>query len=428
MTNAKKHLKTTVLIIGGGLSGLTLAAVLGEAGVDVTCIDRDPPFDQLAQKYDGRTTAISYASHRILQAAGVWDALLPDCEPILDIRVADGNSPLYLHFASETDTGARAPDINPGREAPNNPFGWIIENRLLRKGLFENAKRLKKFVHHIAPAEIDEFIRENASVGVILKDGTKITAPLMVGADGRQSAVREWLGIEVKKADYRQTAIVCNVVHTLDHENVAVEHFRPAGPFAVLPMTKSDKGEYRSSIVWTEHGKDAGKALKLSAAAFDRRLQELFGPHLGKVRHVSPPMGYPLSLLHAKTYIGPRVSLIAEAAHAVHPIAGQGLNLSMRDIAVLAELVVDHLRLGLDIGGHTLLRSYEAARQPDTLLMAGVTDLLNRLFSNNLRTVQGARDLGLGMVEKFPVLKRYFARQAMGLSGVQPRIVRKGRL
>lgn len=404
-TSSKNHVCTTVLIIGGGLSGLTLAATLGEAGVDVVCIDRDQPVTQLAQTYDGRTTAISYASHKVLQQAGAWKKMQPDCEPILDIRVADGASPLYLHFDSEEDGNM-------------NPFGWIIENRLMRQVLFENVKRLKKHVRHIAPAEISKFIREKEAVGVVLKSGQKITAPLMIGADGRGSATREWLGIDVKKADYKQSAIVCNVAHELSHENVAVEHFLPAGPFAVLPMTKSAKGEYRSSIVWTEHGKDAGKILKLSPEDFDARLQRLFGPHLGKVHHVSKPMSYPLGLLHADTYIGPRVALMAEAAHVIHPIAGQGLNLSMRDVAVLTELIVDHLRLGLDIGSQTLLKKYEAARRPDTMLMAGVTDLLNRLFSNNLQTIRFTRDLGLGIVEKFPVLKRYFARQAMGLSGI----------
>jgi len=398
------HIRTTVLIIGGGLSGLTLAATLGEAGVDVVCIDRDLPINQQTQKYDGRTTAISYASHRVLQAAGAWEKMLPDCEPILDIRVADGASPLYLHFDSEADGNGK-------------PFGWIIENRLMRQVLFKNIQRLKKHVRHIAPAEIKNFIREKHSAGVILKDGMKITAPLMIGADGRNSATREWLGTGIKKTDYKQSAIVCNVAHALDHENVAVEHFRPAGPFAVLPMTRSDKGEHRSSIVWTEHGGDAEKILKLSPADFDARLQHLFGPHLGTVRHVSPPMAYPLGLMHADSYSGERVALMAEAAHVIHPIAGQGLNLSMRDVAVLTELIVDHLRLGLDIGSATLLKNYESARRRDTLLMAGVTDILNRLFSNNLQTIRLTRDLGLGIVEKFPFLKRYFARQAMGLSG-----------
>jgi 2-octaprenyl-6-methoxyphenol hydroxylase len=400
-----KTIKTTVLIIGGGLAGLTLTAALGEAGVDVVCVDRDQPVDQVKTKYDGRTTAISYASHKVLQDAGIWGALLPECEPILDIRVADGASPFYLHFDSASDGGGA-------------PFGWIVENRLLRLALFNKIKTLKKHVRHIAPAEIREFIRDKASVGAVLKDGTKITASLLVGADGRNSATRDWLGIGVKKANYRQTAIVCNVAHELDHENAAVEHFLPAGPFAVLPMTRGEKNEYRSSVVWTEHGTEAKKILALSPAAFDRRLQELFGPHLGRVRHVSAPMAYPLSLMHADSYAGERVALMAEAAHVIHPIAGQGLNLSMRDITMLSSLIVDYLKLGLDIGAPALLNSYAATRRSDTLVMAGVTDFLNRLFSNNLQTVHTVRSLGLGMVGKFPVLRRFFARQAMGLSGV----------
>ncbi len=399
-----KHIKTDVLIIGGGLSGLTLAAVLGKAGVDAVCIDRDPSAAHLAQKYDGRTTAVSHAAHLVLQDAGVWEAMLPDCAPILDIRVADENSPFYLHFASET-------------EANDAPFGWIIENRLMRKALFEGVLRLKKHVRHIAPAEIVKFTSGAADAGVVLKDGTTIVAPLIIGADGRHSMTREWLGIGIAKTDYRQMAIVCNVAHEKDHENVAVEHFRAAGPFAVLPMTKSATGEYRSSIVWTEESADAAAALKWPPKEFDRRLQELFGAHLGRVRHVSSPMGYPLSLMHADTYIGPRAALIAEAAHIIHPIAGQGLNLSMRDVAVLAGLVVEHLKLGLDIGSPTLLKNYESARRSDVARMAGVTDVLNKLFSNRYKSVAVVRNLGLGLVERLPLLKSYFARQAMGLSG-----------
>lgn len=413
---AAKHIKTSVIIVGGGLSGLTLAGVLGNKGVDCICIDRETPATQATLTYDGRTTAISYASYLTLQSAGAWETALPDSEPILDIRVADGGSPFFLHFASDKDGNGQ-------------PFGWIIENRLLRLALTQNVRRLKKHVTHLAPAEIRKFIREESAVGVALKDGTTITAPLMIGADGRKSSVRDWLGIDIATVDYQQSAIVCNVAHEKDHENVAVEHFRPAGPFAVLPMTDDENfdssrnaiGPYRSSVVWTEHGEDTSALLKLPAEEFDARLQALFGPHLGRVRHVSKPMSYPLSLLHAKSYIAPRVALMAEAAHAIHPIAGQGLNLSMRDIDVLARLIAEALQLGLDIGSAQLLKQYERERRGDTLLMAGVTDILNRLFSNNLTTVRLTRDLGLGIVEKFPLLKRYFARQAMGLSGMRPK-------
>lgn len=405
-----KELKTDVLIIGGGLAGLTLAGVLGRAGVEVVIIDRDAPVTHLNDNYDGRTTAISFASSRVCMAAGVWDKMADDCCPILDIRVADGQSPQFLHFAA-------------GEDGEGEAFGWIIENRILRKYLFGNLKGLKN-VTHLAPVEIKNFTRTEALAGVVLKDGRKITAPLLVGADGRNSPTRKWLGIEVKSWSYKQAAVVCNVAHERGHENVAVEHFLPAGPFAVLPMTDDEKGNHRSSIVWTVSEKEAAKILKYTLEKFDRQLQELFGDHLGGVRHVSKPMSYPLGLMHADAYIGERVALMAEAAHVIHPIAGQGLNLSMRDIAVLSELVVGRLKLGLDTGASALLREYEQWRRVDTLLMTGFTDVLNRLFSNNLYTVSAVRDLGIGIVDKIPALKGFFARQAMGLGGSSPKIIR----
>ena len=412
MANKKaKHIKTQVLIIGGGLSGLTMAAVLAESGVNVVCIDRDDPKKQGSRKYDGRTTAISYASHKVIKAAGAWEEMLKHSAPILDIRVVDNNSPVFLHFDSEEDGKGEA-------------FGWVIDNMLMRECLFKNIKRLKKHATHLAPAEIKKFIKEDSCVGITLKDGTKITAPLMIGADGRQSATREWLGIDVTKSDYHQTAIVCNAAHEFDHENVAVENFRPSGPFAALPMTTDKKDGFRSSIVWSEHGTDANEITKLPAKEFDARLQELAGDSLGKIRHVSKPMAYPLSLMLAKSYIGHRTALIAEAAHAVHPIAGQGLNLSMRDVALLSELITDNLKLGLDIGSPSILKKYERIRKTDTHLMAAVTDILTRLFSNNLRSVKLIRNIGLGAVQRMPFLKRYFAKQAMGLSGVQGKIIK----
>ncbi|TAL30297.1 MAG: FAD-binding protein [Alphaproteobacteria bacterium] len=409
-----KTMQADVLIIGGGLAGLTQAAVLGEAGAEVIVVDREPPVSQLNENYDGRTTAISFASHRVLQAAGAWDAMRKDSEPILDIRVADGNAPLFLHFATDED-------------ANGEPFGWIIENRLLRHFLFENLKRLDT-VRHLAPVEIKEFFSEAGSAGVVLKDGRRLEAPLLIGADGRVSPTRKWLGIGIHEWSYKQNAIVCNVAHRHDHENVAVEHFMSAGPFAVLPMTRSETGEYRSSIVWTVEEKQSAHFLKLSPEKFDAELQKLFGEHLGDVHHVSKPMSYPLRLMHAKKYTGPRTALMAEAAHVIHPIAGQGLNLSMRDIAVLSEIIVDRLKLGLDIGAPAALQTYDRWRRTDTLLMAGFTDVLNRLFSNNLVSVAVMRDLGIGIVDKIPPLKGFFARQAMGLGGKAPRIVREGRL
>jgi 2-octaprenyl-6-methoxyphenol hydroxylase len=403
-----------VVIVGGGLSGLTLALVLARADVDVICIDRDVPALQTATAFDGRTTAISYASHRVLQAAGVWDDMQDDCAPIMDIRVADGDHPLFLHFSSAAD-------------GKDNPFGWIIENRLMREYLFAAAATYPTLTH-LTGVAAESFFADDVRAGAVLADGRRVSAPLMIGADGRRSAVREWLGINVRAWEYGQTAVVCNVAHALDHENIALEHFLPAGPFAVLPMTDDDHGRHRSSVVWTVEPQDAKRILSLGAGDVDAELQKLFGDHLGAVRHVSAPMVYPLSLMHADSYIGCRTALMAEAAHVIHPIAGQGLNLSMRDIAVLAELITDQLKLGLDPGSAHLLAQYEDWRRTDTLMMAGFTDMLNKLFSNHLKTVGALRGLGLGLVEKMGPLKGFFAGQAMGMGGKTPRIVQNGRL
>ncbi|MBI1214770.1 MAG: ubiquinone biosynthesis protein [Alphaproteobacteria bacterium] len=418
-TRGQAEVEADVLIIGGGLSGLTLAGVLGRAGVKTCVIDRDKPVTQLEQNFDRRATALSYATTRVLQAAGAWDAIAPHCAAVRDIRVADGASPLFLHFSVGEDGG-----LEDGAAA----FGWNVENILLRRALFENTQKLKDAVTHLAPVTIKEFFRDDARAGVVLEDGRRISAPLMVGADGRGSAVRGWLGIPVSKSDYGQTAIVCTIAHEKDHEDVATEHFLPAGPFAVLPLPDDAQGRHCSSVIWSIHGKDAKGVLSLPREKFNAEMQRLCGPHLGRVECVSTPAGYPLALMHAQSYVAPRVALMAEAAHAIHPIAGQGLNLSMRDIAVLAEGIVDGLRLGLDVGAGESLENYEKIRRFDTHVMAGFTDILNKLFSNNLRSVALARDLGIGMVDKIAPLKGFFARQAMGLGGPAPRIVRDGRL
>lgn len=398
-----------VVIVGGGLSGLTLACVLGRAGVDIACVDREVPKAQLKEAFDGRTTAISFASHRVLRAAGVWETLLPDAAPIRDIRVADGNAPLFLHFDCEDVGGA--------------PFGWIIENRILRRRLLDAVGKLET-VKHLAPAEISEFENRGAAVEVTLADKTILRAPLLVGADGRGSAVRKWAGIDVKGWSYDQSAIVCCVGHELDHENIAVEHFMPAGPFAILPMTDLPDGTHRSSLVWTEHGDMAGRALDCTERQFNEMLQDKFGGQLGRVWLLGRRWQYPLSLMHAHAYTAPRVALLGEAAHAIHPIAGQGLNLSMRDIAILSEMIVDQLRLGLDPASAFTLARYERWRKLDNTAMAIMTDGLNKLFSNDFAPVKAMRALGLGLVERIPPAKRFFMRQAMGVSGAQSRILR----
>jgi 2-octaprenyl-6-methoxyphenol hydroxylase len=400
----KASLDTDVLIIGGGLSGLTLAGLLGRAGVDTVVIDRDPPVSQMSEQYDARATALSFATKEILDAAGAWKALERQAAPIRDIRVADGASPLFLHFDENHSKG--------------RPFGWNVENLLLRRALHDNVKSLKT-VRHLAPAEARSFFVEGPRAGAVLKDGARVSASLMVGADGRGSAVRQWLGIESRTADYAQSAIVCTIAHTKDHESAATEHFLPAGPFAVLPLSKDKSGAFRSSVIWSVHGGDAKKILALAPSAFNARLQALCGAHLGSVRCVSRARSYPLSLLHAEKYAGARTALMAEAAHVIHPIAGQGLNVSMRDAALLADLVTSRLRLGLDIGAEQMLDEYARARRADTRLMTLFTDGLNRLFSNELKSAALARQAGLGLVQRTPLLKKFFARQAMGLGGAR---------
>lgn len=407
-------ISTDVLIIGAGLAGLTLANVLSRNGFGVVIVDRDAPPKQLSAKFDGRTTAISWASHRVLTGAGVWQNLLPQAAPILDIRVAEGQSPLFLHFSAE--------DHGEGR-----PFGWIVENRRLRQTLIDGLDAQKN-VKYLAPVEIAEFFHGDFHAGVVLKDGQRIKASLIAGADGRGSPTRAWLGIDVRQHDYNQTALVFVAYHELDHENVAVEHFLPAGPFAALPMRDDEQGRHRSSIVWSLHGEEAGRVRNLVGEDFRAELQKVFGPHLGRVDVAGDVFAYPLSLLSADRYIGPRVALLAEAAHAMHPIAGQGLNLSMRDIAALAELLVDQAALGLDIGQAGMLERYEELRKTDIALMLAFTDGLNRLFSNDLVTATAARSLGLGIIEKIDPLKRFFARQAMGFGGRPLRLVERGHL
>lgn len=402
-------LQVDVAIVGGGHAGLSLAAILGRAGVTVACIDRDNPKTTLKQSFDGRTTAISLGSKRVFDAAGIWPHLEADGEPIVDIRVADGHSPLFLHFDS--------------RDVGHEPFGWIFENRLIRKALFECLDGLEN-VHHVAPATVVDFELDDHAMTVLLEDGGRISAPLCIGADGRGSFTRQWAGIDTRGHSYNQNAIVCTVGHENPHEGLAVENFMPSGPFATLPMTDAPDGTHRSSVVWTEHGGDDTLYLEMPEEDFNAELQERFGESFGKVHLIGGRFSYPLTLSHAKSYVAPRLALVADAAHGIHPIAGQGLNLGMRDIAVLAELIVDQKRLGLDIGAWSLLQRYRTLRRGDNIRMIAATDALNRLFSNDIAPVRILRDIGLGVVHHVPPMKRFFMRQAMGLSGNPPRLIR----
>ncbi len=406
MTAAKRF---DVAIVGGGISGTTFAAILGDAGLTVALIERQPPAALEGTAYDGRTTAITYGSRKVLEAAGLWDDLAPDACPIDDIRVADGASPLFLHFDS--------------REVGDDPLGSILENRVIRKSLHRRINAIKT-VTQIAPATVAGLDTAGSLARVTLADGREIAADLIIGADGRDSFIRGAAGIGTIGWAYKQHAIVTVMGHELPHENVAVENFLPAGPFAMLPMTDAPDGTHRSSIVWTDHVDAVPLYAKLEAAAFAAELQARAGEWLGRVWEIGPRFTYPLQLRHAKRYVGQRVALIADAAHVIHPIAGQGLNLGMRDIALLSELLVDQRRLGLDLGDPMLLRRYERARRMDNIAFSATTDILDRLFSNDIPPIALARRVGLGAVNRVPPLRRFFMRRAMGAAGAISRLGR----
>ena len=394
-----------LLIAGGGLNGLLLGIACAGAGLEVVLVDREDPAAMLEQGFDGRSSAIAYGSQQVLSALGLWPAIAADAEPILEIRVADDNAPFFLHYDHrELSTDA--------------PLGWIVENRVLRRALIEHARSLPSLVF-LAPLEIGAIETWPALAEAALSDGRRMTVRLIAAADGAASPLRRSAGIRTVDWRYPQTAIVTTVRHDRPHAGIAVEHFLPAGPFAILPMTGS-----RSSIVWTERAELAAGLLALPDAAFAAELAARFGEFLGAVEPVGPRWRYPVALMLAERYVARRLALVGEAAHLIHPIAGQGLNLGIRDVAALAEIVIDARRLGLDIGDDALLRRYQQWRRLDAVLLAGVTDGLNRLFSNSIAPLRLIRDLGLAAVDRLPPLKRFLMRDAMGITGDLPRLVR----
>lgn len=392
-----------IIVAGGGPAGLTMTALAAAAGARVVCIDAEKPAIARTEAFDGRTTAISWGSQKVLAAAGIWDMLAPDACPIETIRIYDGDSPSLLEFDSA--------------EADGRIFGWIVENRLLRSALQARVAALET-ARHIAPAKIADYRVDEEGAQAVLSDGRVYGARLIVGADGRNSFMRGWMGIGTRAWSYNQRAIVCTVMHDRPHGNVAVENFYPEGPFAVLPMMDDAKGNHRSAIVWTEHGIARRSVLNDPQDAFDAALNARFPAFYGAVRQAGPRSAWPLGLVHAHRYTGPRMALVAEAAHGIHPIAGQGLNMGLRDIALLAELTGTALAQGGDPGSPALLARYQQARRPDNMAMAGATDTLNRLFSNNIAPVRLARRAGLRLVSHMPPARRFFMKQAMGAAGM----------
>ncbi len=393
-----------VLVIGGGLVGGTLACALAEAGLTIAVVEIGDPDGALAAGFDGRASAVALSSRRLLEGVGLWEKMEHECAPILEIRVSEGESRLFLHYDH--------------REVGDEPLGHMLENRFIRRGILERMRELEQ-IRLLAPARLTELDRQPGMVEAALADGRRIRAPLVVAADGRFSAVREEAGIRVTRWSYRQSGIVCTVAHDHPHENIAHERFLPSGPFAILPLP-----ENRSSIVWTEREDLAAAMMKLSDADFTKELTARFGDFLGGVEVVGPRWSYPLSLQYAQTSVARRLALVGDASHAMHPIAGQGLNMGWRDVAALAEVLADARRLGLDLGAPDVLERYERWRRFDNTLMLAMTDALNRLFSNDIAPLRLARDTGLAVVNRIPPLKKLLMRHAMGVVGELPKLMR----
>jgi 2-octaprenyl-6-methoxyphenol hydroxylase len=401
--------RTEALIVGGGMIGLSLAIALARAGLAVVVVDRAAPQAIATAADDGRTTAIAHASALVLDGIGVWPMLAPLVSPIDEIRVSDGDSLMFLHYDH--------------RELGDAPLGHIVENHVLRRVLLDAAMAAPG-IDLRAPAEIQSVTRDADGVSALLSDGTQLRAGVLLACDGRNSPIRKAAGIAVAEWRYDQTAIVCCAQHEKPHRGIAHERFLPAGPFAILPMRDDAAGRHRSSIVWTESAARAPALLALEADAFSAELASRFGDFLGTVTCSGARWSFPLSLTHAVRYTDRRLALVGDAAHAIHPIAGQGLNMGIRDVAALAEVLVETRRLGLDIGSADVLARYARWRRADNTLLSVVTDLLNRLFSNDIAPLRLARDSGLAVVNAAPPLRRFFMRHAMGTVGELPRLLR----
>jgi 2-octaprenyl-6-methoxyphenol hydroxylase len=422
----RAHDRVDVLIGGAGFAGLALALALRQAlGASFRVAVADPALKAFSDETgpgspqktrsndkprtvtDARASAIAAAARHLFEAIGVWDAVAARAEPILDMAITDSKlgdavRPVFLTFAGEV--------------APGEPFAHMIENPDLLAALVDKAKQqgIALFAEAVA-----DFSADPNGVMAQLASGTAIAAKLLVAADGVRSRLRERAGLALVGWPYGQSAIVTTVAHERPHHGRAEEHFLPAGPFAILPLPNN-----RSSIVWTEETAEAERILALPDAEFLAELEQRFGLQLGELSVVGLRRAFPLGFAMARSFVAERVALVGDAAHSIHPIAGQGLNMGLRDVAALAEAVVDAARLGLDPGAAPVLDRYQRWRRFDTVAMGIATDGLNRLFSNRSDVLRLVRDLGLGVVERLPAVKSLFIREAAGLTGEVPKLLR----
>ena len=393
-----------VIIVGGGPVGLTLALALTRAarGIRIALVDRRP----LTVPQDNRASAIAAGVRRIFEALDVWPAMLATAQPINAMRITDSGTgdiarPLFLTF--------------DGAVGPGEAFAHMVPNSVTVQALLTG---LGDAATVVAPASVAGYGVAGDLAQLTLADGTSLCAPLLVAADGGASALRGMAGIGVSGHDYGQTGLVTTISHALPHDGVAYEHFRPAGPFASLPLPGN-----RSSLVWTERRDAAERLLAFDNTALAAEIEAAMGATLGAVTIEEKLAGFPLKLQIARAFVAPRLALVGDAAHVVHPIAGQGLNLGLKDVAALAEVVIEAVRLGLDHGGDDVLERYQAWRRLDVAGMAAMTDGLNRLFSNDVAPVRALRDFGLGLVDRAGPVKSALIRAAAGVAPDGPRLL-----
>jgi 2-octaprenyl-6-methoxyphenol hydroxylase len=397
----------SIVICGGAFAGLALALAIRQGlGSEIPVIVADPALAQRPSR-DPRATAIVAACRRLFEALGVWEEVAPNAQAILDMVVtdselADATRPVFLTFAG---------DVEPGE-----PFAHMVENRDLIDAL---ASRAEAAGVDLRATAVNNYESSADGIDVVLADGSTIAASLLVAADGARSKLRERAGIATHGWEYDQSGIVVTVGHERDHHGRAEEHFLPAGPFAILPLTGK-----RSSLVWTETRKEAARITALNEEEFHGELEQRFGLHLGEIKALDKPRAFPLGYFVARSFIAERLALVGDAAHVIHPIAGQGLNMGLKDVAALAEVVVDAARLGMDPGQADVLERYQRWRRFDTMAMGVATNSLNLLFSNESKLLRAVRDIGLGLVDRAPPLKNLFIRQAAGLTGEVPRLLK----
>jgi 2-octaprenyl-6-methoxyphenol hydroxylase len=404
-----------VIISGGGLVGLSLALALDQGGLRVAVIDRLASSVQLEDQFDGRAAAIGFATYRMLQSLGIAQHI-GAVQPITNIMVSDGRIGNFKNASGPSQLSLHFDSAEVGGDG--EPLGWMIENRRTRLAL-DTQVSARNGITRFTPDQISDLDIGTGKVTASLKSGQVLVAPLIVGAEGRGSFVRKAVGFRTYGWSYGQTGIVTTVAMEQPHNGVAHEYFLPTGPFAILPLT-----ENRANIVWSEKDARAKAILAMSPQDFQSELVRRFGDYLGAVSVDAPVWSYPLSMELAATWAKPRVTLAGDAAHGIHPIAGQGLNLGLKDVAALSEILVEAHRLGQDLGDLAVLERYASWRRTDTMTLAISCDAFVRLFSNDIAPVRALRTLGLGLVDAIGPARRFFASHAGGGVGDLPKLLR----